>query len=369
MTVRAPADAVEFLHDSLKIYSPTSHEAEYAGFLADKLRSVGYSGVRIDKAGNVVGEAGKGRQSLLLCGHMDTVPGALPVMRTRMRLSGRGASDAKAPLCVLLLGGAAAADQGVRITFAGVTEEEGDGRGIEELIRSRRGCDFAVFGEPSGANKITVGYRGRASVYLKVRTQGGHASSNWAHHSAFDEFQTLLHRIRDYEASKSVEGDHFRSLSVTPTIVSAGSFHNVVPSTCDATLDLRVPPGTTVATAVSGIRSALQSHGKGSTVNVTQGEATEAYEADPGSTLVRAFQRAILLSLREKPALVRKTGTGDMNTYAHKTGTICLTYGPGDPRASHTETESVAVRDYLDSLSVVEEAIKQLAQLGHDATA
>ena len=360
---RATIDQVELLLESLKIYSPTSSESEYAGYLSDKMTALGYSRVKIDRAGNVIGEAGKGKQSLLLCGHMDTVPGALPVKRKGDSLYGRGASDAKAPLCALLLGGAAAADAGVKITFAGVTEEEGDGKGIEEIIRSTRTFDYAVFGEPSGANKITVGYRGRASVYLKIRTQGGHASSSWAHHSAFDEFSDALARIRMYESTKTVQGNHFRSMSITPTIVSAGSFHNVVPSSCDATLDLRVPPGTSVSDAVKGIGASLGHPSDGSEHKLTSGEATEAYEADPSSTLVRAFQRSILLKLKEKPALVRKTGTGDMNTFAHKRGTTCVTYGPGDPRASHTESESVKLTDYFNSVSVVEEAIKQLAEL------
>lgn len=360
---RATIDPVELLLGSLKIYSPTSSESEFAGYLSDKMKRLGYSRVKIDRAGNVIGEAGKGKQSLLLCGHLDTVPGALPVRKKGSSLYGRGASDAKAPLCALLLGGAAAADAGVKITFAGVTEEEGDGKGIEEIIRSSRSFDYAVFGEPSGANKITLGYRGRASVYLKIRTQGGHASSSWAHQSAFDEFSEALSKIREYESTKTVPGEHFKSLSITPTIISAGSFHNVVPSSCDATFDLRVPPGTSISDAVEGISAALGQAGNGSEYTLTRGEATEAYEADPSSTLVRSFQRGILLTLKEKPALVRKTGTGDMNTFAHKRGTTCITYGPGDPRASHTESESVELRDYFNSLSVVEEAIKQLAKL------
>ncbi len=355
-------EPVRLLLEALKIYSPTSQEGELAGFLCDRMRGMGYSKVRIDKAGNAVGEIGDGGVRLLLCGHMDTVPGELPVRREGGTIYGRGASDAKSPLCALMLAGARASEAGVRVTFAGATEEEGAGAGVEELIRSRSAFDCAVFGEPSGARRITIGYRGRVSVGVTVRTQGGHAGSPWAHDSAFDEFCSLLARLREFEASKAVAGDHFRSLSLSPTIVKAGSFHNVVPALCEATLDLRVPPGTPVAEALRDIKE-IASQAQGPEIEVKAGDPTEAYEAPLSSTLVRAFQRAILLSMKAKPALVRKTGTGDMNTFAQKRGVECVTYGPGDTSTSHTDRESVDVADYLKSIDVATEAIRQLGKL------
>jgi len=345
-------DPVSFLVESLRLYSPTKSESEFAGFLGDKMRSYGYSNVRTDRAGNVIGEAGRGRNNILLCGHMDTVPGELKVRRTKELVYGRGAADAKSPLCALLLAGSSAVDSDVKVTFAGVTEEEGDGAGIEELIRGKHKYGFAVFGEPSGAHKITIGYRGRVSLRIAVRTPGGHAGASWVHRSAFDEFSTALSRIKDFEASKQSKDDHFRSLSVTPTLVRAGSFHNVVPSSCEATLDVRIPPAMTSSEAVRGIREVARTSAEGVFVTISQGEPTEPYEADPSSTLVRAFQRAILLRLKTRPSLVRKTGTGDMNTFAHKRGTECITYGPGDPRVSHTDNEVVSVSDYLASINV-----------------
>ncbi len=354
---------VDVLLDALRIYSPTTQESELADFLAEKMSKLGYSKVRIDRAGNAVGEIGSGSTKLLLCGHMDTVPGQLPVVRKEDRVYGRGAADAKSPLCALLLAGAAAADSGVRVTFAGATQEEGEGAGIQELIRSGGEFDYAVFGEPSGANRITVGYRGRVSLHVTVRTAGGHAGSPWAQRSAFDEFAQLLSRLKAYERSNEVQGDHFRSLSVSPTLVKAGSYHNVIPSLCEATLDLRLPPSVPSSRAVAEIQRVAGQTDEGVQIDVRPGEPTEAYQADTGSSLVRAFQRAILLRLKAKPSLVRKTGTGDMNTFAHTNSAECVTYGPGLSSTSHTDGEMVQVRDYLDSIEVLKEAIRQLVAL------
>ncbi len=354
---------VRLLLDSLKIYSPTTKESEFAKFLVQAMEKSGYSKVRVDKAGNAIGEIGRGDLSLLLCGHMDTVPGNLPVRKTHDSIYGRGAADAKSPLCALLVAGALSADSGVRITFAGVTEEEGEGAGIEGIMRSARNFDYAVFGEPSGANRITVGYRGRVSLRVTVRTEGGHAGSPWAHKSAFDEFSSMLSRLKEYEQTKQVPGDHFRSLSISPTLVHAGSYHNVIPTLCEATLDLRLPPSIRSSTAIREIRSVAEISGDGVEVKIQPGEPTEAYEADTTSKLVRAFQRAILLRLKTKPTMVRKTGTGDVNTFAPRKGTDCVTYGPGNSPTSHTDSEVVQIKDYLNSIEVLKEAFGQLAAL------
>lgn len=357
-------DPVRLLVESVKIYSPTTKEAGLASFLADEMKLLGYSKVRLDSAGNAIGDIGSGRIRLLLCGHMDTVPGRLPVRETKEAVYGRGAADAKSPLCALLMAGARAADSGVRITFAGVTEEEGDGAGIEQLIRSGPEFDYAVFGEPSGADRLTIGYRGRVSLQLTVRTAGGHAGSPWANRSAFDGFTSVMRRLKQYESSRAVEGDHFRSPSITPTLVRAGTYQNVIPGKCEATLDLRLPPSMPSSTAIREIRAIAEKAQVGVKVTVGAGPPTEAYEASPGSTLVRAFQRAIIISLKASPKLVRKTGTGDMNTFARKMGAECLTYGPGPSATSHTDGEIVMIRDYLNSIEVVEEAIAQLSALG-----
>ncbi|MCL4355992.1 MAG: M20/M25/M40 family metallo-hydrolase [Nitrososphaerota archaeon] len=360
---RPDGEAVKLLVDSLRIYSPTKGEEELAGFLADSMKRLGYSRVRLDGAGNVVGEVGKGKPRLLLCGHMDTVPGKLPVRRTREAVYGRGAADAKSPLCALLLAGARAADAGVRITFAGATEEEGDGAGVEQLANEAAPYDYAVFGEPSGADRITIGYRGRMSLRVVVRTPGGHAGSPWAHRSAFDEFTSILSRLREYEAGHLVQDDHFRSVSISPTLVRAGSYQNVVPGLCEATFDVRLPPGLSSAQVLGEIRPMVEARWGEVRAELNPGPPTEAYEADVGSRLVRAFQRAILLRLGKKPSLVRKTGTGDMNTFASRKGVSCLTYGPGLSGTSHTEEEAVRIRDYLDGIEVAREAIGQLVTM------
>ncbi|MDA4128045.1 MAG: M20/M25/M40 family metallo-hydrolase [Thaumarchaeota archaeon] len=360
-------EAVPLLTEVLKVYSPTKKEGKLARLLARRMEQLGYSKVRVDEAGNVLGHVGSGKTRILLCGHMDTVPGNLPVRVGKGRISGRGAVDAKAPLCALIIAGSRLRDMKLAtLTVACATREEGDSLGIKTIINSGTKYDFAIFGEPGGAGKITVGYRGRIGTLVTTRTGGGHASSPWAHPSAFDAALKLLERLKGYESEHSVADDRFHSLSIAVTGVRAGTYHNVLPSICRMTLDVRVPPGMKSEDVKrdfsSIVRESAASTGAAS-AGVEFDEPTEPYEADVLSVLVRAFRRAIILQNKSKPVMIRKSGTGDMNTMASVRGTTCITYGPGETSLAHTRGEYVLVDDYLTSIDTLTEAIKQLVQI------
>ena len=64
---------------------------------------LGFEKTDIDNVGNVIATKGSGRPIMLLCGHMDTVPGRIPVRIENGYLYGRGASDAKSSLIAMLL--------------------------------------------------------------------------------------------------------------------------------------------------------------------------------------------------------------------------------------------------------------------------
>jgi LysW-gamma-L-lysine carboxypeptidase len=70
--------AVDLLTRIVKIYSPSGKEEEISLFLADEMTKLGFR-VHRDKIGNVIGEVGEGSPVILLCGHMDTVEGIIPV--------------------------------------------------------------------------------------------------------------------------------------------------------------------------------------------------------------------------------------------------------------------------------------------------
>ena len=360
-------EQVRLLLDTLRVYSPTKKESRLSRLLQARMRDLGFKNVRTDGAGNAIGEAGTGKRHLLLCGHMDTVPGVIRVRREGDRIYGRGAADAKSPMCAMISAAAASVEGPLRLTVACVTREEGDSLGVNTLIDDGGDYEAAVFGEPGGAHRVALGYRGRMEGALTVRTQGGHASSSWAHASAVDEAMAVVARMREYERARAVGEDHYRSVSVSLTMIAGGSFSNVIPRECTVTLDIRVPPGVRSAAVESDLTGILDDYARtrpAVSFQLRFAEPTESYEAPKDSLVVRAFQRSIIMNLSTRPVLTHKTGTGDMNTLAQRMGIPCVTYGPGDSKLEHTEGEYVEVGDYLNSIKVLKGVIGQFGSLG-----
>ncbi len=363
-------EALELLLDTLRVYSPSTRESELSLLLQGRMRQLGFREIRSDRAGNAIGSVGGRRRDgiphLLLCGHMDTIPGMIEVREVDGRVYGRGAVDAKSAMCAMLSAAANLDSEDIRITVACVTREEGDSLGVNTLIADGGDYDFAVFGEPGGAHKVAVGYRGRVEGRLKVRTSGGHAASPWAHPSAVDEAMGVFARFKAYEKSHGSGGDHYRSVNISLTMIQGGYYSNVIPPTCEATLDIRIPPGLSSKTLESDLTQILEESKQTSPdarFELNFDEATEPYEVPTDSLVVRAFQRSIIKTLSSRPVLTHKTGTGDMNTMAQRMGIPCVTYGPGDSKLEHTDNEFVEIADYSNSIAVLRGAFQEAAAL------
>ena len=124
------AGAVELIHGLVAIPSLSRQEAEASQWLVGRMRSAGYDRAFVDEAGNAVGEVGAldAAHLVVLLGHIDTVPGDIPVRIEATDdgevLFGRGSVDAKGPLAAFVaagarLGPARARQLGLRVVVVG----------------------------------------------------------------------------------------------------------------------------------------------------------------------------------------------------------------------------------------------------------
>lgn len=349
---------------AIATYSPTGYESNLANLIRDELASRGFS-PRIDGAGNVVCEHGSGSTSMLLCGHMDTVPGELEVRLDNGVVYGRGACDAKGALLSLLFAFEALAvgHIGMKLIFAGVTGEEQTSVGLAELIKNNVRCDYAIFGEPGGFSKITIGYRGHLTIRLEVETPEVHASApKLTTNSAellFEVYNSIKEKLDAFDNTST------EKISVSITQINSGSAHNVIPGRTLATIDVRTPVGYSNEQALAQIRevisTALGSH-PDAKISIVMSDSTDSYRAKLDSPLVRAMSRSILKN-GEKPNLVVKSGTGDMNTYALTFGIDAVTYGPGDAKLSHTSEEHVSINEIFKCASILERSANELLEI------
>ena len=357
---------VKTLERALKLYTPSLREKSLADFLATVCEDLGFRDIHTDDVGNIIATKGSGSPKIMLCGHMDTVPGRIKVRKEENYLFGRGSSDAKGPLIAMLFAAASVEKNNGTVTFVGAVDEEGNATGIKSLTHDKPDVDYAIFGEPSGTKQITIGYKGRIAINLKINVgDSAHASAPWLAKNAIEESSLFLNQIKNELESGQEEKTKGMMLTATITEIKGGLSHNVTPRECDSTLDIRIPVGTNCKLVEEKLSKVVKEISKSRGVEAFYSiiDETEPFEAQHSSPLVRALTLAVLDIEKQRPTLIRKTGTGDMNVIGNKLSIPVVTYGPGDPHAAHTIDEKISIDEYLRGIEVLKRTIQHLKRL------
>ena len=357
---------VKTLERALKLYTPSLREKSLADFLATVCEDLGFRDIHTDDVGNIIATKGSGSPKIMLCGHMDTVPGRIKVRKEENYLFGRGSSDAKGPLIAMLFAAASVEENNGTVTFVGAVDEEGNATGIKSLTHDKPDVDYAIFGEPSGTKQITVGYKGRIAINLKINVgDSAHASAPWLAKNAIEESSLFLNQIKNELESGQEEKTKGMMLTATITEIKGGLSHNVTPRECDSTLDIRIPVDTNCKLVEEKLSKVVKEISKSRGVEAFYSiiDETEPFEAQHSSPLVRALTLAVLDIEKQRPTLIRKTGTGDMNVIGNKLSIPVVTYGPGDPHAAHTIDEKISIDEYLRGIEVLKRTIQHLKRL------
>ena len=359
---------VKTLERALKIYTPSLREKNLADFLATVCEDLGFRDIHTDDVGNIIATKGSGSPKILLCGHMDTVPGRIKVRKENDYLFGRGSSDAKGPLIAMLFAAASAQEKTGTVIFVGAVDEEGNATGIKSLTNDKPDVDYAIFGEPSGTRQITIGYKGRIAINLKINVEdSAHASAPWLAKNAIHESSLFVNEIKNVLESGQENKTKGMMLTATLTEIKGGLSHNVTPKECDSTIDIRIPVDMNCKLVEEKISKTVQEIARKQQVEAFYSiiDETEPFEAAHNSPLVRALTLGILDIEKTRPTLIRKTGTGDMNVIGNKLSIPVVTYGPGDPHAAHTIDEKISIDEYLRGIEVLKRTIQHLKRL-HD---
>jgi len=363
-----PRFAVKMLEKALRLYTPSLNERAMAEFLADKCDDLGFEDIQIDEVGNIIAKKGSGSPKILLCGHMDVVPGKVKVRKEGDSLYGRGASDAKAPLMAMLFAAASIQNNNGTIIFVGAVDEEGNATGIKNLVKKQLDIDYAVFGEPSGIKQVTIAYKGRLAINLKVIVEdSAHASAPWLSKNAIEESTIFTSELK--KGLEEGQEDRTKGMQLTSTLteITGGTSHNVTPKECAATLDIRIPVDMNCKSVEQKIAILVKDIAEKRGVEAFYSilDETEPFEAPHNSPIVRAFTLGVMEVEHSRPTLIRKTGTGDMNVIGNQWDIPVVTYGPGDPHEAHTIDEKVSIDEYLRGIEILKKTLHHLKRL-HD---
>lgn len=390
--------AVAVLRDLVEISSLSGREGQACQWLVGRMLELGYARAYVDGAGNAVGEMGDAGAAtvLMLLGHIDTVPGDIPVRIERTDegevLFGRGSVDAKGPLATFVMAGSRLGDgwarkRGVRLVVVGAVEEEAATSKGARHIRDRFDGESepvpaaCIIGEPSGWNRVTLGYKGRLLVELDCGQPMAHTAGpdsgiatrvvqfwNWLEAYAaevnigrervFDQLQPSLREVQTTIDDEMNDRVWARAGIRLPLDFDAKTFAEQLLRYCADQLGVVAVDSVTVE---EGLDQELRLCGDAGWMSIVLRGYEQAWRSTRDTALVRAFLGAIR-DHDARPGFVVKTGTSDMNVVAPAWQCPIVAYGPGDSALDHTPSEHVSLAEYGSSIDVLVTALQTLAQ-------
>ncbi|MFC4455960.1 [LysW]-lysine hydrolase [Deinococcus sonorensis] len=347
--------ARELIVGAVQHASVSGQEQACAGFLVEWMQRHGFQ-AHIDEAGNAVGERGSGPHTIVLLGHIDTVPGEIPVRVDHEEvLHGRGSVDAKGSFCTFVAAVAQLPAETLaqaRFVCVGATEEEApSSKGARHALTQYR-PDAVLIGEPSGWEGITLGYKGRLIVKVTARKDNFHTAGEGT--SAGDDLTEGWFRVRDWAQQRSGSGIFGQ---VQATVQGLESAADGLQQTASGVFGLRLPPEVTPAQARAELGDRLSDLGLD--VQFVGDEVAVRHPKD--SVLARALRLAIRQA-GGTPVYKLKTGTSDMNVVAPHWPVPTLAYGPGDSRLDHTPEERLPLAEYDRAVAVLQDALVRVSQ-------
>jgi LysW-gamma-L-lysine carboxypeptidase len=330
-------------------YSPSRNERPAVCYLVEQMQALGFQ-ARIDGAGNAVGVLGDGERTILLLGHIDTVPGQIEVHREGNVLYGRGTVDAKGPLAAFVVAAARAdAQPGTRIAVVGAVEEEAATSKGARYLLDQMTPGAVIVGEPSGWDRVTVGYKGRLLVDYALSREATHTSGPQV--STCEEAVAFWERVAAHSASWN-EGRPRIFEQLAPSLRSMNSQSDGFSEMVCLTIGFRLPP----QIDIDGLKARLLTLA-GDAELVFRGQEA-AYRASRSTPLARAFVRAIGAQ-GARAAFKVKSGTSDMNVVGPIWECPIVAYGPGDSSLDHTPHERIDLDEYHRATAVLTHVLQQ----------
>jgi len=321
----------------------------------------------LDNRSNVIAwvPAGDG-PSLMLCGHLDTVPagdmaGAFTPRVEGDLLWGRGACDMKgavaAMACTLVEIGRACADGLITLTgglvFVGTVDEETGGLGVKAVVDSGFRTDYAVVGEPTSL-RVALAHKGACFARVTLTGRGAHGSCPEEGVSAVSYAARIVSAIEEELRPMLAARTHplLGSSTVSVGRVCGGTQPNIVAERCEIDIDRRMVPGDVEPLReLRGIVAGVCGGVEGLSYDVVEMPMTSVVPHTPletaeDSPLARAALAASALRAGavEPAAPVGVTYWTDGSHLAdHGIETIVL--GPGDIADAHGPRDRVQVEE------------------------
>jgi len=302
----------------IDIDSTTGREGEACRWLADHLRSRGFSVTEQPVKGDRVNVQAllDPKPDVVLSTHIDCVPPFFPSRVADGRLYGRGACDAKGILAAQVAAAERLREEGeerVGLLFVVGEERGSDGAAAANAIAP--GSRFLIDGEPTDS-RLGLASRGVLRVKLRAEGKAAHSSLPELGISAIDVLLDALVELRSLPLPADPDlGTTFYVIG----LISGGIAPNVVSPSAEAELNFRtIGPGADILEALAPLRSRVA--------------VEEVLEVPPVRLqTVPGFDSAVFAFTTDIP-LLSEWGRP-------------LLFGPGSIVVAHTDEESIEIAE------------------------
>ncbi|MCX8156352.1 MAG: M20/M25/M40 family metallo-hydrolase [Verrucomicrobiae bacterium] len=310
--------------------------------------------------------SGPVRRRVWLAPHLDTVPPAdpaqlRPVVRNG-RLYGRGACDTKGSVAAML---AALLDiarhgprpAGVEMVLLALVDEEYHQAGSRAAAASGRRADLAIIGEPTACRVVTA-HKGNAWLQITTRGRAAHGSTPEKGRNAVEAMGRVIQVLST--TGQNCLRRRCHSLLGHPTLslgrIEGGTQPNIVPDHCTLTLDRRLLPGETAATAAREMQEWLRRAG-------LRGVTVANLKPVPCPALCTPASLPLVRQLMQAARCARPTGAPFFCDAAilAAAGTPAVVFGPGHVAQAHTVDEYVSLAQVRQATAVLRRFLSSLA--------
>ena len=292
------------------------------------------------------------KPTILLNSHHDTVKPNTGYIRNPFspdidgeRLFGLGSNDAGGCLVSLLatfLHFYPQENLNYNFCIAATAEEEISGlNGLELVIPDLGPLEFAIVGEPTLMH-LAIAERGLLVLDCEAHGKAGHAARKEGDNAIYKALKDI-EWFRSYRFPK--ESDLFGPISMTVTIIEAGSQHNVVPASCKFTVDIRVTDAYKNEELLETIRQHVE-------CSVT-----------PRSTRLKPSSISVTHPIVQAGIALGRETYGSPTTSDQALLDIpSLKMGPGDSARSHMADEFIYVNEIKEGIVLYIKLLEQIVK-------
>ncbi len=349
--------------------NPPGHEGACARLLASFLERRGVACHLVELAPdrpNLYATVGTCGPTLVLCGHLDTVPAGdgwtldpFSGDVTDGHVYGRGACDMKAGLAAMAAALLALKRSGVplhgSVALHAVIDEEVSSAGARRGALEHPG-NWVIVTEPSGAQVLATG---NGQLNLEIVFHG-----TAVHSSHPEDGRNAIH---DAAAFICLVEDEARRLATTPLagigpatysvgLVKGGRGGSTVANRCELTLDRRVLPSEDLEAAENQVRDLLGRLGTerpGLRWDLARTVAFPPLRGTNNGQLEKVLNEVLVGLGRDVPKERRGMRFATDAAWYEAAGCPAVVFGPGDVAVAHQSDEHVAI----DELQVASRAL------------